>query len=63
MARGRDTLPFLGIRKAPPVERGLPLSTIDTSLVHITHAMSTRSRGSLLFFRNLRDQGFGGQHQ
>ena len=36
----------------------------DSFLVHVAHAATVSTgRGSFLLFRNLRDQGFGGEHQ
>src|SRR5579862_8969724 len=59
---------------AKPARSGAPIcvlfqleaSSWELSLVHVAHATATVSAArhrSFLLFRNLRDQGFGGQHQ
>src|SRR5215469_4869327 len=51
------------VKKPRPCERGLCIYW-PLFLIHVAHATAvSRSRGSFLLFRNLRDQGFGGQHQ
>src|SRR5581483_3725860 len=47
-----------------PLASGASAFTEYCYLVHIAHAAAvSRSRRSFLLFRNLRDQGFGSEHQ